>query len=47
MGLLDWFNDLECSDETLVFTHSLRELSDLLVLAIAQEETFKVYVLVV
>ena len=47
MGLLDGLNDLERPDEALVFAHSLRELGDLVVLAVPQEETLKVYVLVV
>ena len=34
MGLLDWLNDLERPDESLVFAHSLRELGNLLVLAV-------------
>ena len=34
MGLLDWLNDLERPDESLVFSHSLRELGNLLILAV-------------
>ena len=47
MCLLDWLNDLERPYESLVFAHSLRELGDLLVLAVPYEETLEVYVLVV